>query len=460
MMLRVRRSQPLDRSACSASAARIALFIAYNYPPSTEVGTHRTLRFARYLPEFGWQAAVLAPRPSDLIEGAKDTEPDAPGVYRARVRRPLKAGVRLRNRLRARRRRADASDAPPPPLPPTAASSGWLHRWVEPWFATPDEQVGWLVPATFRGLHAIGESGARVLYTTGPPHSAHLIGASLKAVTGLPWVADFRDPWARKAWAAEADRRGLRARAQRGLEALVVRLADRVVFNTEPMTREFRSVYPALSARFLAIPNGYDPAEIEDFPGVEPSPEAFTLSHAGTLYRRRSPMPLLEAIGRLRDRGIISAGRFELRLIGKIDPAFGAEAYVSRHALSAFVRLLPPVSRTESLRAMAESHVLLLIQPDTQLQVPGKLFEYLLFRKPVLALASPIGATADLVRDFGLGRVAPDRDVEAICGVLGQYVTEFEAGRLPPVDVGPALEAFDGRALTARLAEVFTALAG
>jgi hypothetical protein len=171
-------------------------------------------------------------------------------------------------------------------------------------------------------------------------------------------------------------------------------------------------------------------------------------------------MPLLEAVLQLRDKGLVRSGRFELRLVGTMDPAFGAEHFVARHALGELVRILPPTDRAGSLRLMAASHVLLLIQPGTQLQVPGKLFEYLPFRRHLLALASPTGATADLVRNYGLGLIAAAEDVDAIQAALQRFVEDFEAGRLDGIDATAALTAFDGRGLTGRLADVFTSLEG
>ncbi len=236
--------------------------------------------------------------------------------------------------------------------------------------------------------------------------------------------------------------------------------ADRCVFNTDRMADEFRGVYPDLANRFLAIPNGYDP-EASAPRRLEPEaklPHPLTLLHAGTLYRRRTPMPLIEAIRRLRDAGQISHADLRLRLVGTIDPAFGAGGFVATHGLGDLVSVEPPVARDTSLQLMDDADVLLLIQPDTQLQVPGKLFEYLQFRKPVLALASPTGATADIVTHYGLGDVAPDDDPDAIAQILLQYIQRHRAGSLGGQDLSAAFAAFDGRRLTGRLAEVFTDL--
>ena len=454
----------------SPARPRPALIIAYHYPPSMAVGTQRTLRFVRHLPKFGWRPIVLAPRDLDLFQpGAAVPPVDARDacvtVFRARVWRPLKAAVTLRHRLRRHRpARAITPREPSDPSAGTAAPQGktsWVVRWVEPWLATPDEQVGWLPAAVIAAVRAVRTTGAEVLYTSGPPHSCHLVALCAARLTSKPWVADFRDPWSRRPWLRPEDRRGLRHGVQTRLEAAVVRAAARVVLNTDHMEAEFRRHYADLAgtAKFVTITNGFDPDDLPRMPAVRPPDTVFTMSHAGSLYRRRDPRPLVHAVASLRDRGLIDASSFRLNLVGWTDPAFEADKLVRALRLEDLVRLVPPVTHEESLVFLAASHVTLIIQPGTDLQVPGKLFEYLQFGRSILALAPP-GATADIIDECGLGRVAPPEDVAAISGAIEQYVDDFRRGRLQAAAIEAAARRFDGVALTGRLAALFDALTG
>jgi glycosyltransferase involved in cell wall biosynthesis len=272
-------------------------------------------------------------------------------------------------------------------------------------------------------------------------------------LTGRPWVADFRDPWSSKPWIEEWERREWRAWGLRRLERLVVRSADRVVLNTDAMHDDFVARYSDVDpTRFRSIPNGYDPSEFE---GLAPRPRErgpFRLTHAGGLYRRRSPLALFEAIRNLLDSGAIGEGELELELIGPIvlDGVSLPEA-ISARRLSSIVRHVPSLPHRDALQALVEADALLIVQPDAQTQVPGKLYEYLYVGKPVVALAHP-GATADLIAAGRLGWVAdPDRVDQVAAAILA--AVRSRGGGLPdPAARCRLLARHDARALTAELA--------
>ena len=444
----------------SHAARKTALMIAYHFPPSNSVGMQRTVRFVRYLSDLGWQPVVLTAREQDLVGTPLDRAwgerlPAALPVYRSRVWRPLRAALNLRDRWRRLRNWTEISIQN---LPATAAPSRqtWGQRWIDPWFMTPDEEIGWVPSAVWTGMRAVVQQKVDVLYTSGPPHSTHLIGAVLKGLTRRPWVADFRDPWTRRPWLQAADRRGRRYRLLVKLEAWLVRYADHVVLNTEPMAEEFRQFYAAEPRdKFTAIPNGYDPdtfsvLSVADPPAAEP----FTVTHAGSLYRRRDPRPLLDAVHRLRQQGVLQPGTFRLNLIGSLDPDFQVPERIQSLQLQDWVTLLPPVAYRDSLGYLARSHLLLLIQPDTHLQVPGKLFEYLYLGKPILALTGA-GATAELIHKHQLGSVVEPGQHTAIAATLGQYYQRFRRGEWEPIKCEEALARFHARDLTRQLVALF-----
>ena len=454
---------------------KTVLMIAYHFPPSNSVGMQRTVRFVRYLSSFGWRPVVLTAREQDLAETPLDRAwqerlPVELPVYRSRVWRPLRVAVKLRDRWRRFRsmRGAPRTQMPPHPKPLPQGSEGtrrpqasefrktWVQRWVDPWFMTPDEEIGWLPSAVWTGVRVVVQHKVEVVYTSGPPHSTHLIGAMLKGLTRRPWAADFRDPWTRRPWLQAADRQGLRYRLLVKLEAWLVHYADHVVLNTESMAEEFCQFYPAEPRdKFTAIPNGYDPDTFPVLPIVDSSPaKTFTVTHAGSLYRRRDPRPLLDAVARLRQQGVLQPGTFRLNLIGSLDPDFQVPERIQSLQLQDWVTVLPPVSYRESLGYLARSHLLLLIQPDTHLQVPGKLFEYLYLGKPILALTGA-GATAEFMHKHQLGRVVEPGQQAAIAATLGQYYQQFRRGEWTPIRCEEALTRFHAHALTCQLATLF-----
>jgi glycosyltransferase involved in cell wall biosynthesis len=440
-------------------ALRRVLFLVHSYPPSTNVAVQRTTRFIRYLPLHGWQADVVAP--GEPMDGAGDRVPGVGEVVRAPEWLPLKAAVEVRNRLRrawpgasggaSAGHAAIAASSEEPVSAPHGRSL--LARYVEPWLSTPDEHIAWYRSARRAAAHTARTRGSEVLYTSGPPHSAHLIAMRLRKALGIPWVADFRDPWSRRPWLSAEDRRGLRYATLVRMEARVVATADRIILNTEAMAEEFRQHYPAHASRCLAITNGYDPAMRVEAGTSAPSRAVLTLIHAGSLYRRRDPRPLLEALAHLVSTGQVPAGRIALRLLGHVDAAFGVPRLVQALGLEGIVGLEGRVSHAETLEALGTSHVLVLLQPGTHLQVPAKLFEYMQTGRWILAL-TPEGATADIVRRYALGSVVAAEDVPAIAATLAGLWRQFSSGAALKVETTQALEAFDGRRLTGVLARI------
>jgi glycosyltransferase involved in cell wall biosynthesis len=421
------------------------------------------MRFARYLPNHGWQPLVLTIRLEDLGRYADDEHPigDSTIVHRARVLKPFDVASEWIKALVHRRPEREAAEGGTDRVSSRKASNDQLsavarfRHWLELWMTTPDNAVGWCVPAIWTGLKLIRQEKPAVLYTSGPPHSTHLVGLALKRVTNLPWVADFRDPWTRRPWLASDLKRGPRYRLQQMLERLVVRHCDRLVANTDPMAVDFRDCWQLPPAKCVAITNGYDPKALPPrHLGPAPSRAPFTITHTGALYRRRDPRPLFRAIAMLRDRGVIRPGELLVNLTGHIDEQFQAGEVVRQLKIEEFISLNPPVTHAEACQALARSHVLLVIQPDTHLQVPGKLFEYVFFQRPILALTGP-GATADLVRRYGLGLVVQADHAEAIAEAVADLHVRFRQGSFGNQGFSQALEMFHGERLTEQLAAVF-----
>jgi glycosyltransferase involved in cell wall biosynthesis len=181
------------------------------------------------------------------------------------------------------------------------------------------------------------------------------------------------------------------------------------------------------------------------------------LIHAGTLYRKRDPRPILRAVAQLTRSHGLTADRFRLRLVGATDPEFQIEALAADLGVRDMLDLVPKVPRAEALRLLGEANALLLVQPGTDLQVPGKLFEYMQFGLPIVSLSSP-GATSDIVRGYGLGVVVDPGDIAALAAELWRFVDAHVRRTPMVVDPTRALQQFDGQRLTGALAEVLRAV--
>ncbi len=434
---------------------RRVLMIAAAFPPSNSAGVHRTARFARMLPEFGWEPVVLT-------QTGADGEAVPKWVRGLRVER------------RAKRERESGTG-----FGGAASSSNAGFRekrriarweWLKDWGRnardllqrTPDGDAAWAASATEAACRLARECAVEAVYTSGPPHSLHLLGRRVRGKLGIPWVMDFRDPWARKPWGYKASN-PWGQRALWWFESRCVRSADAVVLNTPRMAAEFRNWYAAMPAeRFVAIPNGCDPellervrelcAESERSSGERDG--VIRVLHPGSLYRQRDPRPIVDGLVLLHERGL----RVALEQVGHCEAEFGLAEYARRRGMRKWVTIEPPVAHGEVLQRMADADMLLLVQPGTDLQVPGKLFEMLAYDKPIVALADA-GATSDIITEYGLGAVVNGNDGGEIAQGI-ERAWRMRGTATLSAGLERAARDFDGRSLAGELAGVLDGIAG
>ena len=395
--------------------SRRVLCIVPYFPPVAITGTHRSRAVVRYLPSYGWQPVVVTMRRAAgdkedpaLLEGLPANLP----VYRAPSPILLDSAVALRSIARRLTGRGKARDQAPEVAPrgddrPASRSDdvvqGPLRRlvdWASWVIQVPDQGIGWIptwLPIT---TWAAMRHDCRAIYSSAPRHSVCLIALLTKLLSGLPWIADFRDPWRvnpfRKIPHASLDR------YDSWLESQVVHGADRVICNSEFVRVDFMERYPSLSDRFVTVPNGFDP---EDFADLTPRrlDEAGrpVICHAGVFYGPRRPHPIFEALRLLKDR--ITPERWpRLLLLGP--PSYEdtpLEHIAASYEVGDMVRVAGSVPHRQTLEFQRGSDILLLVGfsgPGATFQVPAKVYEYMGVDRPVLALAprtSAIGATLE-----------------------------------------------------------------
>ncbi|MCY2967568.1 MAG: glycosyltransferase [Planctomycetota bacterium] len=431
---------------------RRVLLVTTSFPPSKYVGALRIGRFARMLPEFGWDPVVIAGIEPDAgsppewasqvkvvrVPGMFIDKPEAPGDGATEPSKstPLSTAKRLLGPFRS------------------LARNCWQLV-----FDTPDKQIRWTRVAREKALQMARECHFDAVVTTGPPHSVQLVGQYLKRQLGIAWIADFRDPWSRHPWGFRVENPwGQRLRPY--FERSCVRECDLVILNTDPMRDEFRAAHPKVpSEKFISIANGCDEimaravqtmlqSQPVSQPGIPHSrSELVRICHPGSLYHTRDPRPIAEAVGIVRQRG----WNVRLEQIGNTSPSFAMEQFLADRNLSDSFILSPPVPQSEVHRRMAESDLLLLLQPGTPLQVPAKLYEMLLFGKPILAVTDE-GATADIVNNYGVGVVVRSGNPLSIADALEQLIlrkseiTNSNGWERSRID-------FDGKTLTSKLAQ-------
>lgn len=389
----------MSRPAAPGGPPRRLLVVALHFPPANASGTLRTLKFSRYLPQFGWLPTVIT-----VTERCHDSVDPA-------LLAQVPPGVAVRRVACVDSRR-------------TFAVAGHYPALA----AVPDPFVSWLftgVPAALRALRA---DRAAAVFSTSPVPTAHLIALLVARRTGTPWIADFRDPWG-----SGQERGRLRRRVEDRLERLVLRHADRVVATTPELLRLLeRRAGSALGARGVTIHNGYDE---EDFAHLDPTEEAdrFTIVHGGALYPvLREPTAFFHAVRLALDRGALpESTRVHLLGPGPLAHSDGIRQLLTALRLAERVQVSDRIPYAAALRTMNAAAVLLLLQGgrEAATQIPNKAYEYLRLGRPILCVAPAESATTRLVRRFsGVRCVDPD-DVGDIARALSDLAAAWQAGR-------------------------------
>lgn len=454
--------------------------IAYLFPPVGGIGSagsQRVLKFAKYLLPYQWKPIVLTVREQDyepyfaLDRSLLKKVPSDLTIVRTSVTRGLSGLLLVKQRLQSLvRPTRSVSDAPKAQATDRAKDVGddrpqsksWyqgLKDSVTDLFEIPDEEMGWMIPAVWKGLGVMRREKIDAIYATGRPWTSFVVGVALKKLTGSPLVVDFRDPWMTNPFRISYS--PLKERLETYLERTVIEQADLVVANTDELKDEFLKRFPAESpSKFLSILNGFDP---EDYLGkgntTWPRDEWFTITHTGFLYGRRDPKMFLDAVKLLIDGGAIPREKLRVRLVGTVELPYNLSQYLIMNKLDAIVSMQDQVPYHTSLQYLQRSDLLLLLQPGTKTQVPSKLFEYIGMRKPILAISPRDGATSLLVEKEGLGMVAdPDKVHEIAEGLLLLY-QQWRQGLLTEARYENAYQKFNVRRMTGELASLLNGLA-
>lgn len=378
------------------SPPRRVLMIAFHFPPfAVSSGVQRTLRFVQQLPEFGWQPLVLSAAERAYTETSLD------------LLKQIPAGTVVH--------RAFALD--------TARHLALAGRYPG-FLARPDRWRTWALGAVPAGLNLIRKFRPDVIWSTYPIATAHLIAERLHRLTGIPWVADFRDPMAQEGY--PSDPRTWRSFEQ--IEAATARSAARLSFVTPSALRLYRQRYGAIAGdRFVMIENGYDEESFRSAEqGLDPTPlnpGHVTLLHSGIVYpEERDPTALFEALGRLRVAGQLDAMRLRLRFRASKHEGLLQEL-AHRTATEPWVEIVPPLPYHDALQEMLRADGLLVMQgANCNEQVPAKVYEYLRASRPVLGLADPKGDTAEVLRNAGVAHIAALEDSAGVEAALRSFL--------------------------------------
>jgi glycosyltransferase involved in cell wall biosynthesis len=428
------------------------LMIIPFFPPMAGGGVYRPLSFVKYLGRYGWRPSVLTMDSSSYWIGdaslLAEIPPDCP-VLRTKTMSGQAVLSRLRQRPAPSAREGRAQVR-------SSRRFGFLRK-LGAAALVPDTYIGWYPFAVREGLAMLRAGSFDAVYSTSPPETSHLIALRLSAVSGLPWIADFRDPWMNLHLLAPPT--SLHRRAHRTLERRVCERASAVVVTTPWHRDRLAAAYPHMAPVEL-IRNGYDPDDIESVREVAPSEDSFQIVHAGMLTQKRSAVSFLEGLKLFLDG--TPGAREKCRAIFLGPRESENDEAASALGLSDVASFRDTAPHAETLKIERSSHILVLIKHANPLYdglVPGKLYEYIGVGRPILAVA-PEGEAAAIVRRHRRGEVVPHDDPAKIAGALAAMYAAYRAGTLDAAyDLSPVAD-YRRDVLAGRLAERLDAIGG
>lgn len=415
-------------AADRTSPDRVLMF-AYIFPPLAGGGVQRTVKYVKYLPLHGFSSVVVTSRPRS-IPVARDPRmldeiPAGTVVVRARTV-PIH---RIQYKFDGALRRLGLPTA-------IARASMW-----------PDEWVGWVPAAVWHGVRVVKEYRPRVIFSTSPTVTAHLAALIVHRMTGVPWVADFRDGWALDpgpAWSSVAPPR----RVMMAIERQFVTDATRTTVACDSI--DIVDLDRGDPRRIL-IPNGVDLADLGygAKAAVRPPNDRFRLSYVGALYGSRNAAPVFAAAKQLISRGMLDPGRLEIRVVGTASHVAEGEGLP--------VSFTGFVEHAEAVREMRSASALIFHQPAKQMGASGKIFEYLVSSRPILCVAHPDNVAYRLVQELGAGECADVRDPGSVEAALERLVEKWNSGTLTLSDEvrSEALRRYSREKLAGDLAQLF-----
>jgi glycosyltransferase involved in cell wall biosynthesis len=380
------------------------------------VGVIRASKFAKYLPDYGWEPVILTAKP-DTAGGQMPPERGIK-VFRTEYKDVIEE---LRRFLGPSRRAC--KDSAKIVTETTSCAKKRRPSLIREMISMPDDQIGWYNYAVEAGKKIADKERPDLVFSTSPPETAHLVARALKRYRDLPWVADFRDLWAYDHFRR---RPRLKKAAMKVMEARVLKSADAVVTVSAPWAKRLESSCGASGERVKVIENAFDEEDFEPF--AYSGNNKFTISYTGKLHAdRQSVDAFFRVLSGLAREGLIRPDRIDVRFYISGYDKPDVERLAESYGLGGIVREFESVSYNESHRIQRSSDLLLFVQWQGESAdgwYSAKLYDYLGARRPILALGRKGGIIDDLIQKTSSGVMAQDeRDLRRhILDFYGEYM--------------------------------------
>ena len=426
------------------------LIITYHWPPMGGGGVQRWLKMVKYIREFGWEPIIFTAEDAEVSLSDPELVKEIPeNVETHRV--PIWEPFDLYKKLIGKGKNEKIQ----PGLLDESGKSNWkndLILWVRGNVFIPDAKMFWKKPAVNYLNDYLKDHQVDAIVSSGPPHTTHMIAKAVKQKFGIPWLADFRDPWTFVDYYDQLKISKWADKKHHKLEADVLRQADKTVTVTWSWADDFNK---KKIAEVDVVTNGYDPADFKRATGA--TPKTFSITHIGSMNKDRNPIHLWPVLKQLVDEVEGFKSVFEIRLIGPVD--FQIFKSIEESGLNEFLKHTPYKGHSEVIDDLLDSALQLLpINKTANLMgvVPGKLFEYIGSQRPILCVGTKEGDAARIIQETNSGEVFDYEDAEGMAKYLKKAFERFKLKDLTTESTG--YKRFSRRELAGKISEHLNAI--
>ncbi len=424
-------------------AKRKVLIITYYWPPSGGPGVQRWLKFVKYLPEYQVEPIVYIPENPNyplVDESLIDEVSEDLTILKHPIKEPYKlAGLFSKK----------ASKTISKGIISEKNKQSFIERvmlYIRGNFFIPDARKNWVKPSVAYLSNYISENNISTVITTGPPHSLHLIGLQLKEKLGVKWLADFRDPWTTIGYHKQLKLTKSAQQKHKTLEKKVLNAADQIIVTSSVTKKEFKS---HTTKPIEVITNGYDYESV----GKVELDTVFSMAHIGSLLSKRNPKVLWQVLSDLIKTNDGFAKDFQLNFVGAVSE--DVLRSIEKNNLSDYTNNVGYVSHNESIKFQKKSQVLLLIEidsEDTKSIIPGKLFEYMVSNRPILALGPNGSDVEKIIKETNTGNYFYYDDYESLKTTILTHYKAYKNNALQSHAI--SLQKYSRKSLTASLSKL------
>jgi glycosyltransferase involved in cell wall biosynthesis len=427
-------------------AKKRVLIITYYWPPSGGAGVQRWLKFVKYLRDFGWEPVIFKPNKTEYPELDYSLEKDIPEGIEV-IESPIWEPYQL-YKLFTGRKKTEKVQAGFLNEGKTPGKLEKIATWLRGNVFIPDARKFWIKPGARKLNEWLQTNNIDAMVSTGPPHSAHLIALKVKQKNNIPWLADFRDPWTQIDFYDKLMLSKYADKKHKRLEKQVLENADVITTVSNHCALGLKEI---VARKIEVITNGYDTS---DFKHVENTKgQKFSITHLGSMNPDRNAIVLWDALASLSEKNKQFKNDLELKFIGKTD--FVVFEALKERGLENQVTNLKYLPHDEALKQAAQSSILLLAlnnTPNVKGIAPGKLYEYLALKRPILCVGSEDGDAAEIIENAKAGKTVDFGDSIKMKELIENWYTRFKNNDLH-VQSG-SIEAYSRKSLTQKLSTI------